>query len=191
MLLQADDVAELEWLSRFVDDSFTEYSLTYPGVNLTKPGNVTPATVDGGRLFPRPVKKARGKRSRSAGKSWSRSASDTTSSSSSSGSTSTLTSSPKRRRRTLEGGVRRCSHCGVQKTPQWRAGPEGAKTLCNACGVRFKSGRLCPEYRPACSPTFCSELHSNKHRKVVEMRRMKEAGTATETTAVSCLAPVV
>ncbi|KAL5212749.1 hypothetical protein ABZP36_023596 [Zizania latifolia] len=69
---------------------------------------------------------------------------------------------------------RRCSHCGVQKTPQWRAGPEGAKTLCNACGVRYKSGRLLPEYRPACSPTFVTDLHSNSHRKVLEMRRKKE-----------------
>ncbi|KAL0543393.1 hypothetical protein IC582_018489 [Cucumis melo] len=69
---------------------------------------------------------------------------------------------------------RRCSHCGVQKTPQWRAGPLGAKSLCNACGVRFKSGRLFPEYRPACSPTFSNELHSNHHRKVLEMRRKKE-----------------
>jgi hypothetical protein len=73
-------------------------------------------------------------------------------------------------------GDRRCSHCGVQKTPQWRAGPEGAKTLCNACGVRYKSGRLLPEYRPACSPTFVSSIHSNSHRKVLEMRRKKEGG---------------
>jgi len=71
-------------------------------------------------------------------------------------------------------GDRRCSHCGVQKTPQWRAGPVGAKTLCNACGVRYKSGRLLPEYRPACSPTFVSSIHSNSHRKVLEMRRKKE-----------------
>lgn len=70
---------------------------------------------------------------------------------------------------------RRCSHCGVTKTPQWRAGPMGSKTLCNACGVRCKSGRLLPEYRPACSPTFLSELHSNNHRKVLEMRWKKES----------------
>lgn len=69
---------------------------------------------------------------------------------------------------------RRCTHCGVHKTPQWRAGPHGAKTLCNACGVRFKSGRLLPEYRPACSPTFVSSIHSNSHRKVLEMRRKKD-----------------
>jgi hypothetical protein len=46
----------------------------------------------------------------------------------------------------------------------------GPKTLCNACGVRYKSGRLFPEYRPAASPTFCPALHSNSHKKVLEMR---------------------
>ncbi|KAK1572162.1 hypothetical protein Q3G72_028406 [Acer saccharum] len=69
---------------------------------------------------------------------------------------------------------RRCSHCQIQKTPQWRTGPLGPKTLCNACGVRFKSGRLFPEYRPACSPTFSRDIHSNSHRKVLEMRKKKE-----------------
>uniref|UniRef100_A0A6M2F029 GATA-type domain-containing protein n=1 Tax=Populus davidiana TaxID=266767 RepID=A0A6M2F029_9ROSI len=65
---------------------------------------------------------------------------------------------------------RRCTHCLAQRTPQWRAGPLGPKTLCNACGVRYKSGRLLPEYRPAKSPTFVSYLHSNSHKKVMEMR---------------------
>ncbi|XP_043702629.1 GATA transcription factor 8-like [Telopea speciosissima] len=67
-------------------------------------------------------------------------------------------------------GVRKCLHCEITKTPQWRAGPLGPKTLCNACGVRYKSGRLFPEYRPAASPTFVASLHSNSHKKVVEMR---------------------
>lgn len=72
---------------------------------------------------------------------------------------------------------RKCHHCGVDDTPQWRAGPNGPKTLCNACGVRYKSGRLVPEYRPANSPTFRSDMHSNSHRKVVEMRKQKGMGT--------------
>ncbi|KAI3705535.1 hypothetical protein L1987_75774 [Smallanthus sonchifolius] len=67
-------------------------------------------------------------------------------------------------------GVRKCMHCEITKTPQWRGGPMGPKTLCNACGVRHKSGRLFPEYRPAASPTFVPSLHSNSHKKVVEMR---------------------
>ncbi|KAI3826490.1 hypothetical protein L1987_00538 [Smallanthus sonchifolius] len=66
--------------------------------------------------------------------------------------------------------VKKCSHCEITKTPQWREGPMGPKTLCNACGVRYRSGRLFPEYRPAASPTFVPSLHSNSHRRVVEMR---------------------
>ncbi|GLI66079.1 hypothetical protein VaNZ11_009798 [Volvox africanus] len=30
-----------------------------------------------------------------------------------------------------------CRECGTDKTPQWRCGPEGPRTLCNACGVRY------------------------------------------------------
>ncbi|CAL9204119.1 unnamed protein product, partial [Musa hybrid cultivar] len=68
---------------------------------------------------------------------------------------------------------RRCRHCEAEETPQWRAGPEGPKTLCNACGVRYKSGRLVPEYRPASSPTFSPADHSNFHRQILEMRRQR------------------
>ncbi|XVF05691.1 hypothetical protein REPUB_Repub05bG0194300 [Reevesia pubescens] len=76
--------------------------------------------------------------------------------------------------------VRKCMHCEVTKTPQWREGPMGPKTLCNACGVRYRSGRLLPEYRPAASPTFVPSLHSNSHKKVVEMRKkVKLPMTAT------------
>ncbi|XP_019166505.1 PREDICTED: GATA transcription factor 11-like [Ipomoea nil] len=78
--------------------------------------------------------------------------------------------------------VKKCTHCEVTKTPQWREGPMGPKTLCNACGVRYRSGRLFPEYRPAASPTFVPMLHSNSHRKVVEMRRkaIQEAAPIVE-----------
>ncbi|CAN6977633.1 hypothetical protein IGI04_037566 [Brassica rapa subsp. trilocularis] len=72
--------------------------------------------------------------------------------------------------------VRKCMHCEVTKTPQWRLGPMGPKTLCNACGVRYKSGRLFPEYRPANSPTFTPALHSNSHKKVAEMRSKRCSG---------------
>lgn len=33
--------------------------------------------------------------------------------------------------------VRMCVECGATQTPQWREGPQGPKTLCNACGVRY------------------------------------------------------
>ncbi|KAL7255741.1 hypothetical protein ACSBR1_009798 [Camellia fascicularis] len=205
----ADDLEGLEWLSHFVDDSFSEYSLAEKlpenhEENRSKPPEIPVPTKP---FFTTPVQtKARSKRARTGGRVWSLgSRSLTESSSSNSSSSSTSSTSPlnnawliytspvqtaesllgqlpppakKQKRKQETGGgsqqPRRCSHCLVQKTPQWRAGPLGAKTLCNACGVRYKSGRLLPEYRPACSPTFSSEVHSNNHRKVLEMRRKKE-----------------
>ncbi|XVF62143.1 hypothetical protein PTKIN_Ptkin08bG0193300 [Pterospermum kingtungense] len=227
LAVPADDVANLEWLSHFVEDSFSEHSSAYPTGTLTEktklpePEKPAPTTT----CFQTPVPaKARSKRTRTGGRVWSlvsptslteSSSSPTSSSSSSSPSTSWVLwsngvsgsifelSEPvfeekqkKRPASTDSTGVngstqptRRCSHCGVTKTPQWRAGPMGAKTLCNACGVRFKSGRLLPEYRPACSPTFSNELHSNHHRKVLEMRRKKEVLGQAEPDLVTPVVP--
>ncbi|GAB2231887.1 hypothetical protein Droror1_Dr00010905 [Drosera rotundifolia] len=181
------DEADLEWLSQFVEDSFCHH---FPSPYLTgpKPFTFVPGPTSQG---PDPKTSAlapRSKRSRRARtgvrvRVWSSSLIDSTTASSSSCSSSSpppphfSASGLKRPFAGNAGGGaigRRCSHCGVQKTPQWREGPNGPKTLCNACGVRYKKGRLLPEYRPASSPTFSRELHSNSHRKVLEMRKMKE-----------------
>ncbi|XP_047968040.1 GATA transcription factor 5-like [Salvia hispanica] len=203
--LPVEGLESLEWLSHFVEDSFSDYSLT--GKLPPKPAEKEAAA--GEQLcFSTPVQtKARTKRARTGVRIWpvlSPSFTESSTSSSSSSSSTTSFSPPnhpwvvqsqtgesflgklavkKQRKKPADGGVaaaaqpRRCSHCGVTKTPQWRAGPLGSKTLCNACGVRYKSGRLLPEYRPACSPTFSVEMHSNNHRKVLEMRRKKESET--------------
>ncbi|CAA7035779.1 unnamed protein product [Microthlaspi erraticum] len=34
--------------------------------------------------------------------------------------------------------TRRCANCDITSTPLWRNGPRGPKSLCNACGIRFK-----------------------------------------------------
>ncbi|CAM8995039.1 unnamed protein product [Rhodiola kirilowii] len=34
-----------------------------------------------------------------------------------------------------------CSDCGTNKTPLWRGGPAGPKSLCNACGIRSRKRR--------------------------------------------------
>uniref|UniRef100_A0A1J3JJS9 GATA transcription factor n=1 Tax=Noccaea caerulescens TaxID=107243 RepID=A0A1J3JJS9_NOCCA len=163
LCVPSDDAAHLEWLSRFVDDSFSDY-----------PANPLTMTVRPEISF---TGKPRSRRSRAAAASVA-------------GTWAPMPESelchsvgkPKPKREFCaesltadgEGGVRRCTHCASEKTPQWRTGPVGPKTLCNACGVRFKSGRLVPEYRPASSPTFVLTQHSNSHRKVMELRRQKE-----------------
>ncbi|XP_021685479.2 GATA transcription factor 5 isoform X2 [Hevea brasiliensis] len=211
-----DDLASLEWLSHFVEDSNSEYSAPFPaGISQEKhnqdnlSGLQKPVLTE--QCFKTPVPaKARSKRARTCVRGWPLGSPSLTESSSSSSSSSSPPCPPssyliftptgmnheptepvflgrptaKKQKKRPAGelrsgvgggshGARRCSHCGVQKTPQWRTGPLGAKTLCNACGVRYKSGRLLPEYRPACSPTFSGELHSNHHRKVLEMRQKK------------------
>lgn len=37
--------------------------------------------------------------------------------------------------------VRVCSDCRTTKTPLWRGGPQGPKSLCNACGIRRRKAR--------------------------------------------------
>ncbi|CAI7877113.1 unnamed protein product [Closterium sp. NIES-54] len=39
------------------------------------------------------------------------------------------------------GIAKTCAHCGTSKTPLWRNGPPGPKSLCNACGIRFNKIR--------------------------------------------------
>lgn len=34
-------------------------------------------------------------------------------------------------------GKSSCKACGVNSTPEWRKGPGGKKSLCNACGLRY------------------------------------------------------
>lgn len=44
---------------------------------------------------------------------------------------------------TTSGGKvpRECSVCHLNKSPRWRTGPEGPKTLCNRCGVYWSQNR--------------------------------------------------
>ena len=36
-----------------------------------------------------------------------------------------------------------CTDCGTLDSPEWRKGPSGPKTLCNACGRKFFDSTLC------------------------------------------------
>ncbi|KAK7859937.1 GATA transcription factor 9 [Quercus suber] len=207
-----DDLAELEWLSNFVDDSFSAQQDFQALQYLNGPTTTTTATATVSKTqasesssssetllpsrnapFFKPETplpgKARSKRSRAAPCDWSTrlvhvAAATTTTPEDQKQQlpTAMKTTTSKKKESVVMDSTsssssssgRKCLHCGSEKTPQWRTGPMGPKTLCNACGVRFKSGRLVPEYRPSASPTFVSAKHSNSHRKVLELRRQKE-----------------
>ncbi|PKU87556.1 GATA transcription factor 4 [Dendrobium catenatum] len=164
--IPSEEAAELEWLSKFMEDSFsdTPYHYSLPDMTMSENSNYPSSEISTHALA----------------SGINRSPEISTSSSSSSSSSSSdfpkakTNVINKKKQGNNESGARRCTHCSSEKTPQWRTGPLGPKTLCNACGVRFKSGRLVPEYRPAASPTFVLTQHSNSHRKVMELRRQKE-----------------
>ncbi|KAI3741195.1 hypothetical protein L1987_58863 [Smallanthus sonchifolius] len=169
LCVPSNDVAELEWLSNFVHDSFSDF----PANNVVGTINYQP---DNTSFHSR--SRSRRTRAPTNNTSWTSTTplptvriSEKTSVKLETYSSPTSSSSDSKSEADL---VRRCTHCASEKTPQWRTGPLGPKTLCNACGVRYKSGRLVPEYRPAASPTFVLTQHSNSHRKVMELRRQKE-----------------
>jgi len=43
----------------------------------------------------------------------------------------------KRGRPVMDKTNRLCENCGVKNTPEWRMGPTGPHTLCNACGIHY------------------------------------------------------
>ncbi|KAI3479509.1 hypothetical protein L1887_58420 [Cichorium endivia] len=72
---------------------------------------------------------------------------------------------PKRKRHVAthnpDGSIKSCGACGKTKTPMWRRGPKGPSQLCNACGARWKAGRLVvPEVAPP--PIIESEESKSK-----------------------------
>ncbi|XP_071711352.1 GATA transcription factor 12-like [Rutidosis leptorrhynchoides] len=189
-----DELAELEWLSTLAEESFSTDDLN--NLRLISPVNKSPSTDTsssdtnktsfGSNRINSPIfqndvlvpGKVRSKRSRAAPCDWSSRIFHVKTTSPAA--EIKLENKPDSSRSGSENAVRRCLHCGSDKTPQWRRGPMGPKTLCNACGVRFKSGRLVPEYRPAASPSFVPAKHSNSHRKVMELRRQMELRNAQQ-----------
>lgn len=76
-----------------------------------------------------------------------------------------------------------CQECGATSTPQWREGPAGPKTLCNACGVRYcraqqRANKRASQQRlshvpPPQRPNF----HSQKAKAKAEQQKILECLT--------------
>ena len=79
-------------------------------------------------------------------------------------------------------GMKKCLYCGSKSTPMWRRGPQGAGTLCNACGVKWKHGKiLCGNDAPnqssttlvSPSSTQAKESHPRRNSGKGDKRRRK------------------
>jgi hypothetical protein len=77
--------------------------------------------------------------------------------------------------------TRVCTDCKTVKTPLWRNGPQGPKSLCNACGIRYKKlgkrpiGNL---ERPSSPPT---PPISPSAKQIIKLSKRKREGEAGKT----------
>ncbi|KAI8139835.1 hypothetical protein BJV82DRAFT_625180 [Fennellomyces sp. T-0311] len=83
-----------------------------------------------------------------------------------------LSSSTSTTKRNTGNSLKKCLYCGSKSTPMWRRGPQGAGTLCNACGVKWKHGKiLCGnDATPSPAPTR-RRSSSNKSTSSNERKR--------------------
>ncbi|KAI3979050.1 hypothetical protein MKX01_016225 [Papaver californicum] len=60
-----------------------------------------------------------------------------------------------------------CVDCQTSKTPLWRGGPAGPKSLCNACGIRYrKKRRAILGLKKEESDQVKKEKKDNHHHKI-------------------------
>jgi len=59
-----------------------------------------------------------------------------------------------------------CRSCGTRQSPEWRRGPEGPKTLCNACGLKlYKRIKRDYEKEKTGTRTLSSQSTSSSHHQ--------------------------
>ncbi|BAT77978.1 putative GATA transcription factor [Vigna angularis] len=69
--------------------------------------------------------------------------------------------------------IRVCADCNTTSTPLWRSGPNGPKSLCNACGIRQRKARRAM----AEAANSCMDAKSRvRHQKEKKCRRNHFAG---------------
>ncbi|KAG9455708.1 hypothetical protein H6P81_000216 [Aristolochia fimbriata] len=76
--------------------------------------------------------------------------------------------------------IRVCSDCNTTKTPLWRSGPQGPKSLCNACGIRQRKARRAMAAAAAANGGLLSVETSNM-RSISTNKAIKEKRSSSST----------
>ncbi|KAI8050143.1 uncharacterized protein B0P05DRAFT_563249 [Gilbertella persicaria] len=74
--------------------------------------------------------------------------------------------------------IKKCLYCGSKSTPMWRRGPQGAGTLCNACGVKWKHGKILSEHPDQYTLERRPSKPERKRKKSTSKRTTKKRATS-------------
>ncbi|KAM7259269.1 hypothetical protein ACFE04_015010 [Oxalis oulophora] len=92
--------------------------------------------------------------------------------------------------------IRVCSDCNTTKTPLWRSGPRGPKSLCNACGIRQRKARRAAALAAngGTVPHQVSKLstktnNNNNNKKVIKFKVQQKEKKSKDNTNGSVLLP--
>ena len=80
-----------------------------------------------------------------------------------------------------------CQACGTTETPEWRRGPDGARTLCNACGLHYAKlvrKRMQQEGGEEPSPS-----HASPQVSLVSLEELRASTKSAEAAAAAGLTP--
>ncbi|KAL1930196.1 hypothetical protein VTP01DRAFT_1350 [Rhizomucor pusillus] len=83
----------------------------------------------------------------------------------------------KRKRAPFQG---RCHSCNISETPEWRRGPDGARTLCNACGLHY--AKLERKQRAAEK----TRITTAKEEETIATAAASDTGTTASSPISSC-----
>ncbi|KAL4297979.1 hypothetical protein GQ457_12G022470 [Hibiscus cannabinus] len=78
--------------------------------------------------------------------------------------------------------IRVCADCNTTKTPLWRSGPRGPKSLCNACGIRQRKARRAMAASAAASngTVVAAETTTGKKSKVQNKTKRSSKGCVSK-----------
>ncbi|XP_051143577.1 GATA transcription factor 23-like isoform X2 [Andrographis paniculata] len=75
-----------------------------------------------------------------------------------------------------------CSICKTTKTPLWRSGPSGPKTLCNACGIRYRNKRPTPKGKSTIGSGRGRDLKARERLRPMMAAKEEAAGQGSSAT---------
>ncbi|KAK9683875.1 hypothetical protein RND81_10G171200 [Saponaria officinalis] len=85
------------------------------------------------------------------------------------------------------GFLRMCSDCHTTTTPLWRSGPQGPKSLCNACGIRQRKARRAAMAAAAAAADFSKDTTTT----VTSPLSSTTTTTTTTTTTFQSPKPII